>query len=74
MAQFYKMTLYVCDLEENLSLDDIKDLIENEALDGIAINCMCKFANEKIGKRIDFNDGLDINKIDCPTSAWEKYF
>lgn len=74
MAQFYKMTLYVCDLEENLSLDDIKTLIEYKALEGIAINCMCEFANEKIGKRIDFDDEMDINKIDCPTSAWERYF
>ena len=34
MAQLYKMTLYVCDLEENLSLDEIKRLIKYEALMG----------------------------------------
>ena len=28
MAQLYKMTLYVCDLENDLSLDEIKTLIE----------------------------------------------
>ena len=28
MAQLYKMTLYVCDLEDDLSLDEIKTLIK----------------------------------------------
>lgn len=74
MAQLYKMTLYVCDLEEDLSLNDIKTLIEDEALNGTAINCICKFADEKVGKQIDFDDETDINKIDCPASVWEKYF
>lgn len=35
MAKLYKMTLYVCDLEENLDLDHIKELINYRALYGI---------------------------------------
>lgn len=35
MAQLYKMTLYVCDLENNLSLDEIKTMIEQDALNGM---------------------------------------
>ena len=38
MAQLYKMTLYVCDLEENLSLNEIKRIIKDDALDDIDIN------------------------------------
>lgn len=74
MAQLYKMTLYVCDLEGDLSLDDIKELIDDRALNGISISCICHFANEKVGRQIEFNDDSDINRLDCPTSAWEKYF
>lgn len=32
MAQLYKMILYVCDLENNLSLDEIKTLIDQDCL------------------------------------------
>ena len=49
MAQLYKMTLYVCDLENDLSLDEIKNLIEQYALNGVSVNCACHFANEQTG-------------------------
>lgn len=57
MAQLYKMTLYVCDLEDDLSLDEIKTLIKQDALDGVAVNCACHFADEQtapllLGKNI----------------------
>ena len=74
MAKLYKMTMYVCDLEENLSLEAIKTLIEDEALNGCAINCICHFDGEQTGQMVDFNDEIDINRTDCPTSAWESYF
>ena len=63
MAQFYKMTLYVCDLEDDLSLKEIKTLIDERALSGVSVNAICRFSND-----------VDINKLDCPISAWEKYF
>lgn len=53
MAQLYKMTLYVCDLEENLSLEEIKRLIKDDALDGISTSCVTHFANEKVGAHVD---------------------
>lgn len=74
MAQLYKMTLYVCDLNESLSLDEIKTLIEDQALDGISITSICHFADEQIGEQIEWDDDIDINQFDCPTSTWEKYF
>lgn len=74
MAQLYKMTVYICDLEESLSLDEIKTLIGERALDGCAINCICHFANEKVGHKVDWADSIDINRLDCPTSSWDKYF
>ena len=74
MAQLYKMTLYVCDLEDSLSLDEIKTLIEQDALNGISVNCVCHFADSKIGQNVEWNDNIDLNRCDCPTSAWEKYF
>ena len=74
MAQLYKMTLYVCDLEENLSLIDIKTLIKQDALDGCAVNCICHFDNEQIGKLVEWDDDIDLNYINCPTSTWDKYF
>lgn len=74
MAQLYKMTLYVCDLEDSLSLDEIKTLIEQDALNGISVNCICHFADSKIGQNVEWNDDIDLNRCNCPTSAWEKYF
>lgn len=74
MAQLYKMTLYVCDLEENLSLNEIQRIIKQDALDGISINALCCFADEQVGKHIEWDDDIDINRCDCPLSAWDKYF
>ena len=74
MAKLYKMTLYVCDLGENLSVDEIKTLIEERALDSCAVNCICHFANKQIGKQVEWDDDIDLNYTDCPTSAWDKYF
>lgn len=74
MAQLYKMTLYVCDLEEDLCLEEIKERINDIALDGIAVNCITHYANEQVGKRIDFSNNIDINYTDSKTEQWEKYF
>ena len=74
MAQFYKMTLYVCDLEDDLSLNEIKMLIDERALSGVSVNAICRFSNEQTGKQIEWHDDVDINKLDCPISDWEKYF
>lgn len=74
MAQLWKMTLYICGLEENLSLDGIKALIDQNALNGCAINCVCHFTDEQKGPRIEWDDDIDINRLNCPTEAWDKYF
>lgn len=74
MAQLYKMTLYVCDLEDNLSLNEIKTMIEQDALNGVFVNCTCHFADEQIGPQVEWDDDIELNYLDCPTSAWEKYF
>lgn len=66
MAQLYKMTLYVCDLGEDLSLNEIKTLIDQYALDGVAVNCICHFADEQIGKQVKWDDDIDLNYINCP--------
>lgn len=74
MAQLYKMTLYVCDLEDTLNMNEIKTLIKQNALDGVAVNCIFHFDNEKIGKQVEWDDDIDLNRYDCPTSTLEKYF
>lgn len=74
MAQLYKMTLYICDLEESLSFDEIEILIDERALSGISVNALCHFADEQIGEQIEWDDDVDLNRCDCPTSAWDKYF
>lgn len=74
MAQLYKMTLYVCDLEENLSLDEIKQLISNNALDGVSVSCVTHFADEQVGPHIEWDDDIDLNYINSTTKQWERYF
>ena len=53
MAQLYKMTLYVCDLEDNLSLNEIKTMIEKDALNAVSVNCACHFADEQTGPQVE---------------------
>ena len=60
MAQLYKMTLYVCDLGEDLSLDEIKRLINDDALDGISTSCITHYANEEVGPNIEWDDDIDL--------------
>lgn len=74
MAKLYKMTMYVCDLEDNLSFDEIKWLIDNEMSDGISVNCVTHFSNEKEGPNIEWDDDIDLNSIDATTEQWENYF
>ena len=74
MAQLYKMTLYVCDLNENLNLDDIKTLIKERALDSCSVNCLCHFADEKVGQQVEWHDDTDLNYTNCTTETWDKYF
>ena len=74
MAQLYKMTLYVCDLEDSLSLDEIKTLIEQDAFNGISVNCVCHFADSQIGQNVKWDNDIDLNCCNCPTSTWNKYF
>lgn len=74
MAQLYKFTLYVCDLEEDLSLDKIKRLISDDAFDGISVSCITHFANEKVGPRIEWDDDIDLNYTDSKAEQWERYF
>ena len=74
MAQLYKMTVYVCDLEENLSLNDIKQLIDDEALDGVAVSCVTHFADEKVGPHVEWDDDIDLNYTKSTTEQWERYF
>lgn len=74
MAQLYKMTLYVCDLEENLSLEDIKVLIDQDALEGVSVNCITHYANEQVGQNVEWDDDIDLNSINSTTEQWENYF
>lgn len=74
MARLYKLTLYVCDLEDNLSLGEIKDVIRQDALDGTSTSCVTHFSNEKIGPEIDWDDNIDLNRVDSTTEQWERYF
>lgn len=67
MARLYKMALYVCDIEDDLSLDEIKTLIKQDALDSIAVNCICHFADEQTGPQVEWDDDDERNPIydDC---------
>lgn len=52
MARLYKLTLYVCDLEDNLSLGEIKDAIRQDALDGISTSCVTHFPMKRLARRL----------------------
>ena len=73
MAQLYKMTMYICDLEDSLSLEEAEANIDN-VLSGVATNCITHYSNEKVGPNIEWDDDIDLNRIDATTEQWEKYF
>lgn len=56
------------------SMDDIETLIRQNAMNGIAVNCICHFADSQIGEQVEWDDDIDLNRRCCPTSAWDKYF
>lgn len=68
------MTLYVCDLEDNMGLQSIKRAIEEDALDGRSVSCLCHFSDEKVGPEVEWNNDIDLNYGDCRTEQWEEYF
>jgi hypothetical protein len=75
MAKLHKLTVYICDLEENLTMDEIETLIAQDALDGCAINCVTHFANqESVDTPIEWDDDIDLNYLDSTTEQWEAYF
>lgn len=74
MAKLYKMTLYVCDIEGDLDLEQIKELINDRALEGISVNCITHYADEQEGHEIEFYDDIDINYTNSTTEQWDKYF
>ena len=73
MANLYKLTLYLCDLEENLGFNEIEDLISN-AFDGISVNCITRFFDEKQGKNVVWDEDIDINYSNSTCAQWENYF
>ena len=73
MAKLYKMTMYICDLGGNLSLEEMKANIDN-VLSGISIHCVTHYSNEKEGPNIEWEDDIDLNRIDATTEQWENYF
>ena len=74
MAKLYKMTIYVCDLEGDLDLEQIKELINDRALNGISVSCITHYANEQAGPEIEWDDDIDINYHNSTTEQWDKYF
>ena len=49
-------------------------LISQEALDGVAVNCICRFAHEQTGPTIEWDDDIDLNYCNSTTEQWEAYF
>lgn len=35
---------------------------------------MTLYVCDKVGKRVDWGDDIDLNRLDCSTQEWEKYF
>ena len=73
MAILKKITMYVCNLEGNLSTDTLHKMIDNDVLDRISTNGFCLLKEEK-SKEVEWSDDYPLNncdKSDDP-SEWEK--
>lgn len=57
-----------------MSLDEIKRLISDDALDGVSVSCITHFVNEKVGPKIEWDDDIDLNYTDSKAEQWERYF
>ena len=58
----------------DLDLEQIKERINDRALDGIAVSCITHYANEQVGPEIEWDDDIDINYHNSTTEQWDKYF
>lgn len=72
MAKLYRMTLYICDLEGNLDIEEIQSLI-HESLNGCATNCGTHFSGAETSSA-EWEDDIDLNKCDATDATWNAYF
>jgi hypothetical protein len=69
-----RMSMYVVDLNNNLSREDLEILIEQK-LNGISTNCMVRFFDYESVK-ILWNDEIDLNYTynDNKQELYDRYF
>lgn len=73
MAILKKITMYVCDLEGNLSTATLNDMIDNYVLNRISTNGFCLLKEEK-SKEVEWGDDYPLNNCDISNNPdeWEK--
>jgi hypothetical protein len=72
VAKIYKMTLFVVDPNDDYSEFETDSLVSDIEL-GLTGNIIVGAFDIK-DKVFEWNNNLEINKIDCARDAYEKYF
>jgi hypothetical protein len=71
-ANLMRMKLYVIDLNNNLSREELEGLIDQK-LNGIATNCVVRFFDHE-SVEIQWHDEIDLNYINADQETHDRYF
>ena len=71
-ARIYKIELYVCDLENNLTVPELEEMINDYVLSRTSTNGFCRLFKIKENE-IDWNDDVQLNNIasNAKRETWE---
>lgn len=73
MATFKKITMYVADLDENLSVEGLQDMIDSYVLDRIGTNGFCKLFEQKSVTQEWYDEHpLNYSDNNANPAEWER--
>ncbi len=73
MVKMYKTEMYIINLGDDLSQEEIKELIK-QSLNGVAINCSVTFGEIKEKEIGEWFDDIKFNQTDTSIEEYRKEF
>lgn len=74
MARIYKMTVYVCDLDDDSDVEEIKWQIENYTEYASGGTTIVHCSDEEVGEEVNRPENIDAIRNDLTTERWKRYF
>lgn len=74
MAKVYKFELFVCDLDENMSIPEIEEVISRALLENKDFCCVCHFEDAEEGPLTDYDETMNLHQWEAAVDEWRQYF